>query len=89
MEDKRVLFSVSVINDEVTETMCSGVEMDDMKRIVTSILAICQESSTFKHMLHLMLHALDEDEEFANALKESTADAIDFNKLLNNNKPSN
>ena len=82
---RRVLFSCTDIGDGVTETACSGTGFEDLKSIITSILAICQELPEFKTMLHFMLHALDDDPDFAVALDKSTVDCPDFNRLLKSN----
>ena len=82
---RRVLFSCTDIGDGVTETACSGTGFEDLKSIITSILAICQDVPRFKYMLHLMLHALDDDPDFAAALDKSTVDCPDFNRLLKSN----
>ena len=89
MEDRKVLFSCIAVDDSITETQCASLNHRDLSRVITSILTLCQESFEFKSMLHFMLHVMDEDPEFYDALKDATIDCPDFNNLLNDNDKTN
>jgi hypothetical protein len=88
MKEKRVLFSVSMFEDDMTEVHFDSTCAQDVFVVVSSFVRMTDECPKMLAMLNMLLDVKLHYPDLYKKLNSSDVTVPDFNKLLQTNEPN-